>query len=66
MFERNAQVESVYRLPKAFEGTRYDEGIISISVFWSVGLSVVIDRGMIALQGGDDAVYHFDNMGTPF
>ncbi|KAJ3129101.1 hypothetical protein HK101_005295, partial [Irineochytrium annulatum] len=42
-------ISNVYLLPQAFEGTPYGEGIVGLSLIWSLGVTVAIDRGMVYL-----------------
>ncbi|KAI8622544.1 hypothetical protein BC830DRAFT_1088731 [Chytriomyces sp. MP71] len=51
-------IANIYQLPPAFEGTIYGDGIVGISVLFSLGVSVAFDRGFVYLvrNGMEDRV----------
>ncbi|KAJ3092017.1 hypothetical protein HDU96_002859 [Phlyctochytrium bullatum] len=46
-------VSDVYELPSAFAGTKFEEGVIGIPLVWSLGATVLFDRGWVYLLQPD-------------
>ncbi|KAI9015026.1 hypothetical protein BC832DRAFT_537431 [Gaertneriomyces semiglobifer] len=50
IFGRQNLIQDVFELPSAFGSTQYQYGIIGTDVLNSLGVSVLMDRGMVFLQ----------------
>ncbi|KAJ3033182.1 hypothetical protein HDV00_006680 [Rhizophlyctis rosea] len=48
---------NVYALPRAFEGTKYHDGVTGVDMLLELGFSVGVDRGMVYLTDPEWSAY---------